>query len=65
MQHSYGLGTGLRLIMTGIVMITEILLASGRTAGARKDRAFRHDQPGTSADQRPGLFAVGHGLCGA
>ena len=58
MLHTYGLGAGVRLIMTGVVRITEILLASGRTAGARKDRAFRHDQPGTSADRRPGLFAT-------
>lgn len=35
MLNTYGLGAGVRLIMTGLIIITVILLASGRKAGAR------------------------------
>lgn len=35
MLNTYGLGAGVRLIMTGVIIITVILLASGRRAGAR------------------------------
>jgi ribose transport system permease protein len=35
MLNTYGLGAGVRLIMTGAIIITVILLASGRTAHAR------------------------------
>ncbi|MFN7223900.1 MAG: ABC transporter permease [Paracoccaceae bacterium] len=35
MLNTYGLGAGVRLIMTGVIIITVILLASGRKAGAR------------------------------
>jgi ribose transport system permease protein len=35
MLNTYGLGAGVRLIMTGVIIIAVILLASGRKAGAR------------------------------
>jgi ribose transport system permease protein len=35
MLNTYGLGAGVRLIMTGAIIITVIVLASGRKAGAR------------------------------
>ena len=35
MLNTYGLGAGVRLILTGFIIITVILLASGRKAGAR------------------------------
>lgn len=35
MLNTYGLGAGVRLIMTGVIIITVILLASGRKIGAR------------------------------
>ena len=35
MLNTYGLGAGVRLIMTGVIIITVILLASGRKAGTR------------------------------
>lgn len=35
MLNTYGLGAGVRLIMTGAIIIAVILLASGRKAGAR------------------------------
>jgi len=35
MLNTYGLGAGVRLIMTGVIIITVILLASGRNAGTR------------------------------
>jgi len=35
MLNTYGLGAGVRLIMTGVIIITVILLAGGRTASIR------------------------------
>lgn len=35
MLNTYGLGAGVRLIMTGVIIIAVILLASGRKAGGR------------------------------
>ncbi len=35
MLNTYGFGAGVRLIMTGVIIITVILLASGRKAGGR------------------------------
>jgi ribose transport system permease protein len=35
MLNTYGLGAGVRLIMTGVIIITVILLASGRKANIR------------------------------
>lgn len=35
MLNTYGVGAGVRLIMTGVIIITVILLASGRTAATR------------------------------
>lgn len=35
MLNTYGLGAGVRLMMTGVIIITVILLASGRKAGTR------------------------------
>jgi ribose transport system permease protein len=35
MLNTYGLGAGVRLIMTGAIIIAVILLASGRNLGTR------------------------------
>jgi ribose transport system permease protein len=33
--NTYGLGAGIRLIMTGLIIISVIMLAGGRRAGMR------------------------------
>jgi ribose transport system permease protein len=35
MLNTYGFGAGVRLIMTGLIIISVILVASGRQSGAR------------------------------
>ena len=35
MLNTYGVGAGIRLIMTGVIIISVILLAGGRQPGAR------------------------------